>query len=217
VPFTDLSAARRACVALVWLAGAFGLFVASVRAAPGDLDPAFSHNGLVRTHFGDYSRADAMAIQPDGKIVVGGYSDDKLALARYNGDGTRDDSFSGDGQLTTSFSNPPHNYNSTLATDVALGPGGKIVAGGTRRFGRMWALSRYQVSACPGDADADGVPDARDLCPPRLGHDDGYPTSADHLRSASRPSTPSSGASSQTEVRVPGTPASRSLQETPRT
>jgi uncharacterized delta-60 repeat protein len=143
----------------------------------GKLDPTFS-GGIVRTRIRGDAYGWALALQPDGKIVAAGESGDDFALARYNGDGTRDHHFSGDGRLVTSFSKPPHDYKSTLATDVALGPDGKIVAGGPRQFGGRWVLSRYNASAGPGDADADadGVRDARDLCPPRFGqHDDGCP------------------------------------------
>src|SRR5262245_20307182 len=55
-------------------------------ASDGDLDPAFGIAGTVTTDFSFRDDgANAMAIQPDGKIVVVGYSDSDFALARYNG------------------------------------------------------------------------------------------------------------------------------------
>lgn len=145
----------------------------------GELDSTFS-GGTARTGFGTGFASDAyaraLALQPDGKLVAAGEAGRDFALARYNGDGTPDDTFSGDGKLVTSFSNPPEEYRNTLgATDVALAPDGKIVAGGSRNFRREWMISRYEVAAGPGDADADGVLDARDSCPPRFGRHDGCP------------------------------------------
>jgi uncharacterized delta-60 repeat protein len=50
----------------------------------GALDPSFGTDGKVVTHFKDGAAAAlAVAIQPDGKIVVTGYAGDAIALARY--------------------------------------------------------------------------------------------------------------------------------------
>ena len=62
----------------------------SCQAAPGDLDPTFGSGGKVTTDFGGVDQANALALQPDGKIVVAGFSDAagnrNFALARYRGD-----------------------------------------------------------------------------------------------------------------------------------
>jgi uncharacterized delta-60 repeat protein len=51
----------------------------------GSLDTGFGTNGKVTTDFGpDYSTAEALAIQSNGKIVLGGHSNRDFALARYN-------------------------------------------------------------------------------------------------------------------------------------
>jgi uncharacterized delta-60 repeat protein len=144
-----------------------------IRLSPdGALDPAFS-GGVVRTLVGHDSYGRAFSLQPDGKIVMAGESDNAFALARYNGDGSLDDSFSEDGKLLTDFSDYPRYTRNTQATDVALGPDGKIVAGGIVKFESSWVLSRYKAAAGPGDADADGVLDAEDLCPSRFGYVEG--------------------------------------------
>src|SRR4051812_3865961 len=74
----------------------------------GLLDPTFSGDGkdtvgLFETNFG-YSGATDVAIQTDGKIVIGGYfRDDTLnatsdmAVVRYNTNGTLDNTFDGNG------------------------------------------------------------------------------------------------------------------------
>ena len=76
--------------------------------ADGSLDTTFGTGGKVITPIGtssDYGRA--IALQPDGRIVVAGYAgsttSDNIALARYNTDGTLDATFDGDGILTVSL------------------------------------------------------------------------------------------------------------------
>ena len=71
---------------------------APAAAAPGDLDPTFSRDGRQTTDFGRNDQALAVALQPDGKIVVAGESGPmppigpfSLALARYKPDGSLDD------------------------------------------------------------------------------------------------------------------------------
>ena len=57
--------------------------------------------------FGSDDVAYSLAIQSDGKIILGGYSDDgsqkKAALVRYNSNGTIDSSFGTSGKALTSF------------------------------------------------------------------------------------------------------------------
>jgi len=70
----------------------------------GTLDATFGAAGIVTTAIGpgvDCGRA--IALQPDGRIMVAGYasngSNDDLALVRYNSDGSLDPTFDGDGKL----------------------------------------------------------------------------------------------------------------------
>jgi uncharacterized delta-60 repeat protein len=72
----------------------------------GRLDPGFGRGGKVLTDFGARSDAgaNAVAIQPDGKVVVAGdvfRGTEYLALARYNADGTLDRSFGQGGRVLT--------------------------------------------------------------------------------------------------------------------
>jgi hypothetical protein len=59
----------------------------------GSLDLTFGAGGRVTTDFfGGYDTANAVAIQPDGKIVVAGFVDDGYPhVARYKGSGSADD------------------------------------------------------------------------------------------------------------------------------
>jgi uncharacterized delta-60 repeat protein len=73
----------------------------------GSPDTSFGTGGFVVTDFsGASDRANAVAIQADGKIVAAGSSDTFFALVRYNPDGTLDTSFGefGDGKVRTDVS-----------------------------------------------------------------------------------------------------------------
>jgi len=63
----------------------------------GALDTSFSGNGKTSIGFGGADRANAMVLQPDGKIVVAGtkgaIGTGDIALIRLNPDGTPDTSF----------------------------------------------------------------------------------------------------------------------------
>ena len=99
----------------------------------GSLDTGFDVGGMLRTFFGgdgDSEGANALVIQPDGKIVAAGFSDGgspgdfDFALARYNPDGSLDPSFS-DGGSRTFFGG-----NSESAKALVIRPDGKLVAAG---------------------------------------------------------------------------------------
>jgi uncharacterized delta-60 repeat protein len=115
-------------------------------AVPGDLDPAFGGgDGKVTTDFGDVDRADGVAIQADGKIVVagsaGGAGGPDFAVARYNTDGSLDPTFDGDGKVTTDFAS---NHDQGFA--VALQADGKIVVAGEAFLMDLdFALARYNT------------------------------------------------------------------------
>ncbi len=117
----------------------------------GRIDPSLGSGGLVLTSFGEEGSAYAadMAIQPDGKIVLGGVSvtgptqsyNSTLALARYNSDGSADNSFNGNGRVTTSLP-----YIIVGCSSLALQSDGKIVVAGfssTISGALVWALVRY--------------------------------------------------------------------------
>ncbi len=94
-----------------------------------DLDPTFDGDGRVQTAVGTgSSKARAVAVQSDGKIVaVGiGNSESDMAIARYNDDGSLDTSFSGDGKDLQDFG-----IGVDRAWDVALQGDGKIVVVGS--------------------------------------------------------------------------------------
>lgn len=105
--------------------GLFGDDVAVARyAGNGDLDPSFA-GGKVETDFGGAERVEAVAVQPDGKIVVAG-SDIRsdvpymrLFLARYNADGTVDTGFGTDGRVYADQITGDLNGNQPVDLNVA--------------------------------------------------------------------------------------------------
>ena len=78
--------------------------------------------------FGGYSEARGVAIQPDGKIVVVGFTDvnTAIAVARLNAAGVLDSSFGGDGKITKDFGEGPDE-----GWDLALQLDGKIIVVGS--------------------------------------------------------------------------------------
>jgi uncharacterized delta-60 repeat protein len=112
----------------------------------GTLDTTFGTRGQVFTDFGtvqqgfSFAQASALALQPDGKIVLAGNAylgqDYDFALARYNINGTLDTTFGSGGRVTTDFATPNAGANA-----VAIQPDGMIVAGGLAK--QSLALVRY--------------------------------------------------------------------------
>jgi uncharacterized delta-60 repeat protein len=98
----------------------------------GALDPSFGSGGIVTTVLsGGTDTTHSLALQADGKIVVGGFSgkpsadNPKLALARYNPDGTPDSSFGTNGQVLMNAGSP----GSYDATSIVIQPDGRIDVG----------------------------------------------------------------------------------------
>src|ERR1044072_5183172 len=108
-------------------AQALGIDNISVAPVGGPISP----NGSVITDIqGTDDGGYAMVLQPDGKIVVGGYAvnvsgNKDFALVRYNYDGTLDSTFGTGGKVTTDF-----NSTSERIWGLALQSDGKIVAAG---------------------------------------------------------------------------------------
>jgi uncharacterized delta-60 repeat protein len=103
-----------------------------VPAVVGGLDPSFGTGGKLTTNFLANDQANAVAIQPDGKIVaVGrGTANVDFAVARYNPDGSPDTTFGGgDGLFSFTFG------LTDVATGVAIQPDGKIVVVGSTDVG----------------------------------------------------------------------------------
>jgi uncharacterized delta-60 repeat protein len=96
----------------------------------GTLDPSFSGDGKASTNFAPgLDEAEGIALQPNGKILLGGGTGDfKFGVARFNPDGSRDTSFGRDGRATVNFTTAPVELD--VATEVRLQGDRKIVLGG---------------------------------------------------------------------------------------
>ena len=109
--------------------------------ADGSLDSSFGTGGIVTTRLSTSDdRIYSLAIQPDGKIVAGGYAAFDFAAARYNADGSLDTSFDGDGFVTT-----PVLASFEYAWKVLVQPDGKIILAGETYNGTNtdFAVVRY--------------------------------------------------------------------------
>jgi uncharacterized delta-60 repeat protein len=113
----------------------------------GTLDRTFGQRGQVITDLGLTEQAAAVAVQPDGKVIIAGGTYDlfpasggQYVLVRYNSNGTLDTTFGVAGVVTTFFGTAGFGRRGLAAVDfgsfgqsarsVLLQTGGKIVAVG---------------------------------------------------------------------------------------
>ncbi|MEI8047944.1 MAG: T9SS type A sorting domain-containing protein [Bacteroidota bacterium] len=122
----------------------------------GTLDVTFGNNGLVSTSFNNEESVNAIAVQPDGKIIAAGQTrtpntnNYAFALARYNTDGSLDNSFDSDGKVITNVGG----YNG--ANSVKIQPDGKIIAAGYAD--NNFAIIRYNINGSLDlSFDSDGI------------------------------------------------------------
>lgn len=130
------------------------LAAAVAAAAPGDLDPGFGDGGIVTTATAPGAGVDfqnGLAVQSNGRIVVGGSSDMGAAagggnwrVVRYKSNGQLDPSFGTGGVVLTNMS--PVGGDDEHVWDVELQADGKVVAAGQARSatgGLDIALARF--------------------------------------------------------------------------
>ncbi|MEL0587155.1 MAG: tandem-95 repeat protein [Candidatus Thiodiazotropha sp. (ex. Lucinoma kazani)] len=131
--------------------------------ADGSLDTSFGGgDGIVTTAVGSNNdNAFSVAVQTDGKILVGGYSriggNYDFALTRYNADGTLDTSFGGgDGIVTTGVGTLD-----AYANDITVQTDGKILVAGESYNGSDidFTLIRYNTNGTldTGFGGGDGI------------------------------------------------------------
>src|SRR2546426_4325698 len=106
------------------------------------LDDSFGIGGKAHTPIlsanDAFARANAVALQADGKIVLAGYANDgtneNFALVRFHPDGSLDNSFGRGGIVTTDFGRHSQANAMVIQNDEKI-----VVAGWTETF----ALARY--------------------------------------------------------------------------
>jgi uncharacterized delta-60 repeat protein len=138
--------------------GSSGDFAVARYLPNGTLDDSFSQDGLARPSFN--GRANDVAVQPNGKIVVAGYgyaaggSGPDFELARFNGSGTLDDSFGDHGKVSLDLA------GRDIAWGVALQADGRLVAAGDA--GRGLGIARLLPDGTPDPSFSDdGIVTAR--------------------------------------------------------
>lgn len=154
------------------ISGSQGVLVAVARYRPdGTLDPTFSGDGKVNAQFpgAAHYTVSAVALQSDGRIVVGGTvamanGDSAFGLMRFTTDGALDTTFGTQRGVETTTSlqqfNPEGNHAATL-NDIAVDPLDRIVAVGDMAvFGgfRVLAAVRYVARGLRNaDFTSDGI------------------------------------------------------------
>ena len=130
--------------------------------ADGAPDPGFDGDGVARVNAAGTESGNAVVLQADGKIVIGGSVTSDHAVARLQPGGSPDTTFSGDGLQTFGFPGSA----SGAALGLALGAdGGLVTAGYVVSADEDVALARLQADAVggagpagPGGAGAAGRP-----------------------------------------------------------
>lgn len=142
--------------------------------ANGTPDLTFGYNGSVVTTYqtngtNSDEEARAVAIQPDGKIVVCGYvvkvfpysgALRYFALVRYNPNGSLDSTFGSGGKVNTDVSIGSYSASNATCRGLAIQPDGKIVAAGYANFtsgiGPGHVLVRYNPNGSLDSTFANG-------------------------------------------------------------
>lgn len=117
-------------------------------ALDGAVDRSFGRRGRAATRLGEFESAAALAVQPDGKLVVVGDSEGSggqgTLLLRYTARGAPDRSFGRGGRVA----DPTGGGDVVFASDALVQRNGRIVVAGTRLRGGSdsgdFALLRYK-------------------------------------------------------------------------
>ena len=125
----------------------------------GSLDPSFDGDGMLAFAIGATDdRANAIALQDDGRIVIVGHShngvDHDVAVVRLGFDGSLDTTFDGDGIWTSDLG------ATDVADAVAIDAAGKIVVAGTSSAtgsGDSFVLRLTPAGALDGTFGAGGL------------------------------------------------------------
>src|SRR5215204_1615800 len=106
--------------------------------ANGTLDNSFDGDGIVIAQVGNVAYLESIKIQPDGKIIVAGYTYNNavpgnnldIVVARFNSNGSHDTTFGVNGIVLTDI-----NSGSDYAKSVDIQSDGKFLIGGTTAGG----------------------------------------------------------------------------------
>ena len=126
------------------------VIVARFLSPQGTSDTGFgAGNGAAQINFGGDDAANAMVLQPDGKVLVTGTTDVggsvDFAVARLNSDGSPDNTFGDAGRTVIDLG------GRDTSNAIALQPDGKIILAGNRSVGSATdaAVVRLQPNGLP--------------------------------------------------------------------
>jgi uncharacterized delta-60 repeat protein len=113
----------------------------------GSVDSSFGNNGVSGMDFGDIDAAEEMALQPDGKIVLAGFTTKgrdpvnptDYAIARLETNGNPDPTFDLDGKQTIGFGGDDRAHGLAIQAD------GKILVGGSGGGNTNLVLTRLNA------------------------------------------------------------------------
>ncbi len=119
-----------------------------------DLDPSFDGDGqrTIDLDLHGFDRTSAVLVQPDGKILIVGQSNETdFSVLRLSSSGSNDTSFDGDGEVGVNFG------GTDFGSDLALQPNGKIVVVGQAGSPSAIGVARLSSSGQPDNSfDGDG-------------------------------------------------------------
>lgn len=125
--------------AVSWIDALTGdAFVAVRYRRDGSLDTGFNHTGIAYTYLGGLTYCNALQVQPDGKVLLAGYTDSAV-LVRYDTAGRADMTFGQNGIAR---------FAPGKIRALVLRPDGRLLIGGTRN-------DQFAVYRC----NPDGSPD----------------------------------------------------------
>ncbi len=124
----------------------------------GTVDSSFGTDGVTLTDVAGVREDDqghAIAVQADGKILLGGASDTdngtffgggfEFALLRYDANGLLDTTFGDDGIVLTEFDSTPDNFQGDFLREIIVQPDGRIIAVGSSDGEDALAIARYNT------------------------------------------------------------------------
>ncbi|MGB4847173.1 MAG: T9SS type A sorting domain-containing protein [Saprospiraceae bacterium] len=134
----------------------FSDFAAVRYLANGEPDPDFGFHGIVVTSLQSEDEATCGVIQPDGKIILAGYSSvsakGDFAMVRYLEDGTIDKTFGTNGKVITDLQGTGA---SDFASSMVMDPNGDLVLTGSANFDNMFLESDIGVARYDADGHLD--------------------------------------------------------------
>ncbi len=118
--------------------GSSGDFAVIRLNSTGVLDSSFSGDGMTSVTFGSDDIGTSLAIDDNGRIVVGGYTNvnnvttgpNDMGVARFLATGALDTSFSGDGLQTIDFTNDDRAWAVAVYPNTDPSNGGKVILAG---------------------------------------------------------------------------------------